>query len=76
MYLERVVSKPDRRPWTKQEKDAVREQFSTFIATGQVPGKRYCDEAIQKDRRLAKRSWKHIKYCVKNIISTSKSKRC
>ena len=63
--VKRNMSK--RRPWTKEEREAVHEHLGKFIRLRQLPGKRHCDEA-KKDSRLKNREWSTIKYYIKNQI--------
>jgi len=65
--------KVSKRPWTGPEKDAVVQFCSDYIRKGAVPGKQACLEAIEKsDGVLAGRNWKHVKFAVKNLLTTTK----
>jgi hypothetical protein len=37
-----------------------------------VPGKRACEEALQKESALKERSWKAVKYYIHNCILKNK----
>ena len=47
--------------------------MATFIRMGKCPGRNDCEAAV-KDPRLTTRSWKNIKYCVKNINDAQRRK--
>lgn len=59
--------------WTPQEKAAVLEFFKMNIKKSIVPGKKHCEKCIEQNHVLANRTWKNIKYCVKNHIQKNKS---
>ena len=63
------IGKAERNPWSEEEKKAVTKHLGEFIRLKKIPGKRQIEEVIQKEKCLQRRTWKHIKYCVKNIIS-------
>ena len=59
--------------WTKEEKKAVLGQLGPFITSGVVPGKGPCEECIKKSQgALSSRSWKAVKYFVKNEVNRRK----
>lgn len=60
-----------RRPWSNEEQAAVCKHLGTFINMHRCPGKKEIETA-KKDQRLDKRSWKAIKYFVKNKIDAHK----
>lgn len=55
----------NRRPWTQEEKSAVKEHLGNYIKLRQCPGKKECEEA-KKDIRLKDRHWSTIKFFIKN----------
>ena len=60
--------------WSEAEKDAVCSSLSEFIESKTVPGKKHCVKAIAESRGvLSGRSWKHVKFTVKNIITANHS---
>jgi len=60
-------------PWSSDEKEAVLTAMSTHIKKGSVPGKKECEQArASSNGILACRTWRQIKYCVKNTITTSR----
>jgi hypothetical protein len=61
-----------KKPWTVAEKDALFANFVDNIRSRKVPGKKECEAALRKYPVLASREWQHIKFAVKNIISTEK----
>jgi len=62
-----------KRPWSADEKNAVFQHLDACIKKGLVPSKKQCLEAIEKsDGILANRSWQHVKFAVKNILSASR----
>jgi len=60
-------------PWTQNEKDAVAQHLGKFLRLQKCPGKNDCDVA-RADPRLQNRSWKSIKYYVKNVNQLQKRK--
>ena len=63
--------KVNKRPWSGPEKDAVVQFCSDYIKKGVVPGKQACLEAIdESDGILAGRNWRHVKFAVKNILTS------
>ena len=48
----------------------MEKHLGKFIRTMRLPGELQCEQA-QKDPRLFKRSWRNLKYCVKNMIVTA-----
>ena len=72
----RVISLPrpcarrcPKKAWTAAEKDALFAHFVDNIHSRRVPGKKECEEAMNKFPVLSSREWRHIKFAVKNIIS-------
>jgi hypothetical protein len=58
--------------WSNEEKSAVFFHLDLYIKCGKVPGKAACVEAIQNSNGiLNSRSWEQIKFCVKNILSST-----
>ena len=67
------LGKPVKRvAWSKLEKNEILNTFSMNILSRQVPRQKECLDAINKSNVLHSRSWKNIKYCVKNIIDSMK----
>lgn len=60
-----------KRPWNSKEVAAVINFFRLEIKRGaSAPGKAKCDECIEKYKEdLKARSWRDIKYYVKNYIT-------
>ncbi|XP_008288938.1 transcriptional regulator ATRX homolog [Stegastes partitus] len=64
-----------KRPWTKEEKDAVQQRMTKFIALKKVPAKHDCLLCISKvSPVLSTRTWKDVKYFVYNEIIKTKRK--
>lgn len=58
-----------KRPWTDEEKKAVKRQMAKFIALRKVPGKNDCALCIGMESPVLRtRTWKDIKYFVYNEI--------
>jgi len=57
-------------PWTREEKQAVYSSLHDYIKDGIVPGKAACMKAITDTSILSRRSWKHVKYAVKNMLAS------
>ncbi|CAG6022018.1 unnamed protein product [Menidia menidia] len=56
-------------PWTQQEKMAVQQFMTSFVAMRKVPGKNECIMCIEKSSpALQRRTWKDVKYFVHNEI--------
>jgi hypothetical protein len=72
-----TVKKPVvRKPWTKDEKAAIFNHLSQFIKDGAIPRQQDCTSAIRLGHgALANRSWRQVKYAVKNLLSSSKNLR-
>ena len=63
-------------PWSRAETQAVWTFFSDNIKEEKVPGKESCDCCLRKNSCLKNRTWKDVKYKVKNTITSCKrSKR-
>ena len=56
-------------PWTSEEKRALFAGFKNYLqcSSNRLPGKRVIEEAIQKFPVLEKRTWKNIKFQLKNL---------
>lgn len=68
-----VLKKNDRRPWSTSEKKAVYSNLHVFIRQGRVPGKEACMKAIADSGGvLSGRSWKHVKFAIKNLQSSGR----
>ena len=68
-----VSCRVKKRPWSADEKNAVFQHLDECIKKGVVPSKKQCLEAVEKsDGILANRSWQHVKFAVKNILSASR----
>ena len=60
-------------PWSSDEKQAVLTVFGKQVNDGRLPGKNECEKAkADSDAILANRTWRQIKYCVKNVITASR----
>lgn len=58
-----------KKPWKTEETKAVIEYFRINVKEKKVPGKKTCEDCILKNQEALKsRSWKDIKYYVKNYI--------
>ena len=58
-----------KRPWSAVEKEAVKRQLGKSIRLGVCPGKKECETARMNEPALLERDWRHIKFCVKNILA-------
>ncbi|XP_073669479.1 uncharacterized protein [Paramisgurnus dabryanus] len=68
-------SKNARRKWSTEEIQAVEETLMNCIRSGKVPGKAQCMECIERSpSALQGRSWKGVKFYVKNRIDSMKRK--
>ncbi|KAJ8321499.1 hypothetical protein KUTeg_000949 [Tegillarca granosa] len=63
-----------RHTWSKNEKIALECQFQKNINLEKVPCKLECLNAIKNQSCLARFTWKHIKYAVKNLITSRRSR--
>ena len=54
---------------TSEQTEAVKTYFSKHIDTRNVPGKEECEKFLAKESLLAHKSWKKIKFTVKNAIA-------
>ena len=61
----------NRRPWTTEEKAAVKQHLGKYLRLRKCPGKRDCEQAKQ-DVRLKDREWTTIKFYIKNQFSKVK----
>ena len=60
-------------PWSAAEKSALFEHFADNIRSRTVPAKKECEEALRKYPVFKyAREWRHIKFAVKNLISSEK----
>ncbi|XP_055085216.1 uncharacterized protein LOC129457141 [Periophthalmus magnuspinnatus] len=67
------ASKGQKRKWTAEEVEAVEKTLLNSILTGRVPGKALCLECIEASpEALSGRSWKAIKFYIKNRIDSAK----
>ena len=57
-----------RRPWTKNERDAVGKHSSVFLEKLQVPGKADCEKIIRAESGLSQRTWTDVKNCIYNQV--------
>ncbi|XP_056014596.1 uncharacterized protein LOC125676308 isoform X1 [Ostrea edulis] len=64
-----------RHTWTSAEKAALHRQFDTFIKVGKTPGQVDCLNGIRMEKSLSTFTWRHVKFAVKNII-TSRQRCC
>lgn len=58
-----------KRPWSEEEKAAVRRHFQRHILIKKVPNKSECDNCIKAEPTLCNRTWSHVKFFVKNSFS-------
>lgn len=59
--------------WSADEKRVIFEQLGDYIKRNVTPGQKACLTAAQNSCGVLKdRSWKSIKYCVKNIIQSKR----
>jgi len=57
-----------RRPWTNEERDAVRSSFAKYFAVKRaLPGKDDIEQCIKTHPCLAHRSWGNIKDFIRNF---------
>jgi len=61
-----------KKPWSAAEKSALFEHFRSNVRERKVPGKNDCENAKKRFPILSSRSWKVIKFAVKNIITKEK----
>jgi hypothetical protein len=61
-----------KKPWSAAEKSALFAHFLSNVRARKAPGKKECEEAINKFPVLSSRTWKTIKFAVKNIIASEK----
>ena len=58
-----------RRPWSKEEKAAVIENFQQCIAVGALPGKSKIEQIQKSVPVLTDRTWTQIKNFIRNYIN-------
>eukprot|EP00057_Strongylocentrotus_purpuratus_P015041 XP_011669515.1 PREDICTED: uncharacterized protein LOC100890715 isoform X2 [Strongylocentrotus purpuratus] len=68
-------SKGNRRPWSKEETRAVWKYFHQDIKKGNTPGKILCMRCIQQNEVLKERSWRDVKYKVRNSVVSMRNSR-
>ena len=61
-----------RKPWTDEEKRAIKQSFRSNLVTRKIPHKIEILSAQNEFPVLARRSWKNIKDFVRNTISSGK----
>jgi len=63
-----------KKPWSREEKEAVLRHFRQFILDSHLPGKRAIELCKQQQQHvLAARSWRNIKdFCRNEILACSK----
>ncbi|XP_006814227.1 uncharacterized protein LOC102801397 [Saccoglossus kowalevskii] len=74
-YLQRQPDKgvsDGKKMWTTEERTVVKNYFMRNIRMLKVSGKIECTNCLKENQVLASRSWKNIKYCVYNLITTCK----
>ena len=66
-----------RTEWSRDENAAVFSFFRKIIQdpNGKPPGKKACEECMHSAKFHASRTWKHIKYKVKNIMDTDRARQ-
>ncbi|XP_072167932.1 uncharacterized protein [Diadema setosum] len=57
-----------KRKWTPAERAAVARHLSVNLAVGVIPGKRECQDCINKEEVLKHRTWTNIKDFVRNSV--------
>ncbi|XP_065140476.1 uncharacterized protein [Paramisgurnus dabryanus] len=64
------LSKCPKRKWTEEEVKAVENKLLDCITSGRLPGIRQCEDCIRSAPELLKnRTWKSVKFYVKNRIT-------
>ena len=58
-----------RRPWRKQERDAVMSKLGQFVLTKTLPGKSDIEPWLKDEACLRNRSWINVKDFVRNMMS-------
>lgn len=61
--------------WTSAKKAALYRQFDILIKVGKTPGQVDCLNDIRMEKSLSTFTWRHVKFAVKNII-TSRQRCC
>jgi len=62
-------------PWSVEEKEAVKKYFKAHTMFGKSGRMHECEDAKKKYPVLCKRSWRHIKDCVKNLTDSYKKQK-
>lgn len=57
-----------RHTWTKEEKRCVETAFRKHLAVKRLPGKRECEQLLETNDVLRKRTWRMVKDFVRNKI--------
>jgi hypothetical protein len=65
-----------KKPWSKKEKSALFTYLDKHIKNGVIPCQQDCMTAIRQSRGvLGNRTWRQVKYAVKNVIASYKKRR-
>ena len=70
-----VKKKTIKRPWSEVEKSIVLEYFQQSILRNDVPGKREIEKCMKLHPVLQSRTWRNIKDCVRNRVTSRKGKK-
>ncbi|XP_057666792.1 uncharacterized protein LOC130900289 [Diorhabda carinulata] len=55
--------------WTTEEKEIVLKEFKLLIEHGNLPGKKQCNDLIEKHKIFTDRKWTDLKFFIKNHLS-------
>lgn len=65
-----------KRPWSKEERDAVEKHLLTYILRGKIPGADEIRKCLREENVLNGRNWKNVKdFCRNKIISINRNKK-
>ncbi|XP_072167664.1 uncharacterized protein [Diadema setosum] len=64
----RRIPRRQKRKWTPAERAAIARHLSVNLAVGVIPGKRECQDCINKEEVLKHRTWTDIKDFVRNSV--------
>jgi hypothetical protein len=57
-----------KRPWTVDEKAAIKKHFAKNILLGKLPGKRDIENCLKIEKALRNRNWTNVKDHIRNQI--------
>ncbi|XP_070177602.1 uncharacterized protein [Littorina saxatilis] len=66
--------KQAKRPWTKDQKEAVDRHLSHCLVLNRVPQKHEAEQALASEKTLRGRTWKDVKYFVYNLLKKENKK--